>query len=189
VTTSLAAATTTVAAASTTIAAGTAGSTYPAECLEAVRGFLADIEPLVVDFDFVGGDIHAYLQLLAEQVPAMTVLAERSVAAQCEASNQLISPDMADELMAYAQDETPGSLAFLEIMSGEPAERGSDCQSYIGAMQGYVDQGGVFADLTPAEKYDVTTLYAAITSWCALQTAGEYLGRPETEGFLGITVG
>jgi hypothetical protein len=56
-------------------------------------------------------------------------------------------------------------------------------------MQGYVDQGGVFTDLEPAEKHDVANLYAAITSWCGLQTAGEYLSRPEVEGFLGITVG
>jgi hypothetical protein len=150
---------------------------------------VTDIEPTVKDFDFEGGDIEAYLGLLAAQVPAVTTLADRYLSAGCEMSEQLVTPGMADELTAFAEQEAPGAAAFLEIMSGDASDRGSDCEAYTGAMQGYVDQGGVFADLTPAEKYDVATLYAAITSWCGLQTAGEYLSRPEVEGFLGITVG
>jgi hypothetical protein len=188
VTTTLAA-TTTTAAITTTSAAASAGSTYPAECLEALRAFMIDIEPTVESFDFEGGDINAYLDLLTAQFPALTAMAERFTAAQCAMSDQLVTPEMADELMAFVEQEAPGTAAFLEIISGEPVKRGNDCDAFTGAMQGYVDQGGVFADLTPAEKYDVTNLYAAITNWCGLQTAGEYLSRPEVEGFLGITVG
>jgi hypothetical protein len=182
-------ATTTSEAVTTTSSAGSTGSTYPAECLEAVRGFVTDIEPTVKDFDFEGGDINAYLDLLTAQVPVLTALAESFIAARCDMSEQLVTPDMADELMAFAEQEAPGTVAFLEIMSGETPERGNDCAAFTDAMQGYVDQGGIFTDLTPAEKYDVANLYAAITNWCSLQTAGEYLSRPEVEGFLGITVG
>jgi hypothetical protein len=188
-TTTTEAPTTTSPAVTTTSTAASAGSTYPAECLEALRGFMIDIEPTVESFDFEGGDINAYLDLLTAQFPALTALAERFTEAQCAMSDQLVTPEMADELTAFVEQEAPGTAAFLEIISGEPVERGNDCEAFTGAMQGYVDQGGVFADLTPAEKYDVTNLYAAITNWCGLQTAGEYLSRPEVEGFLGITVG
>jgi hypothetical protein len=181
--------TTTTHPATTTSAAVASGSTYPAECLEAVQGFMIDIEPTVKDFDFEGGDINAYLDLLTAQVPALTSLADRFITAQCEMSGQLVTPAMADQLMAFVEQEAPGTVAFLQIMSGEPPDRGDDCEAFTGAMQGYVDQGVVFADLTPAEKYDVANLYAAITNWCGLQTAGAYLSRPEVEGFLGITVG
>jgi hypothetical protein len=188
-TTTTAAPTTTSPPVTTTSTAASAGSTYPAECLEAVRGFMIDIEPTVESFDFEGGDINAYLDLLTAQVPALTSLADRFLTAQCEMSEQLVTPQMADELMAFVEQEAPGTVVFLEIMSGGRPERGDDCEAFTGAMQGYVDRGGVFADLTPAEKYDVANLYAAITNWCGLQTAGEYLSRPAVEGFLGITVG
>jgi hypothetical protein len=187
-TTSVATTQTSVAATSTTAVAST-GSTYPPECLEAVEGFIAEVEPIVAEFDFDGGDMNDYLDLLTAQVPALTTLTERYLQAQCEASSQLITPGMEEDLLAFAQAEAPGSMAFLEIMTSETPHRDADCEGFTGAMQSYVDQGGVFADLTPAQKLDVANLYASITNWCGLQTAGEYLSRPEVEGFLGITVG
>jgi hypothetical protein len=188
-TTTIAATTSTAAPASTTMAGEPTGGTVPTECLEAVQGFLQDIEPIVSEFDFSGGDIEAYLQLLMDQYPALTTLAERVVAGNCEEMTQVVDPELAPDVMAWAEQNAPGAVAYLGILTVETPERGNDCQAFIDTMQGYVDQGGVFADLEPAEKHDVANLYAAITSWCGLQTAGEYLSRPEVEGFLGITVG
>src|SRR5262245_134401 len=70
-TTTVAATTSTAAPASTTTAGQATGGTVPTECLEAVQGFLQDIEPIVSEFDFDGGDIEAYLQLLMDQYPAL----------------------------------------------------------------------------------------------------------------------
>jgi hypothetical protein len=189
-TTTIAAATSTAGQVSTTMAGETTGGgTVPSECLDVVQGFLQEIEPIVSTFDFQGGDIEDYLQLLMDQYPALTTLAEGVVGAQCGEMTQVVDPEMAPDLLAWAEQNAPGTVAYLEIMTAETPERGNDCQAFIDTMQGYVDQGGAFADLEPSEKHDVANLYAAITSWCGLQTAGEYLSRPEVEGFLGITVG
>jgi len=59
--------TSTAVAASTTTAGQTTGGTVPTECLEAVQGYLQDVEPIVSEFDFDGGDIEAYLHLLMDQ--------------------------------------------------------------------------------------------------------------------------
>jgi hypothetical protein len=188
-TTTIAATTSTAAPASTTMAGEPTGGTVPTECLEAVQGYLQDIEPIVSEFDFDGGDIEAYLQLLMDQYPALTTLAELVVAGNCGEMTQVVDPELAPDVMAWAEQNAPGVVAYLGILTVETPERGNDCQAFMNTMQGYVDQGGVFADLEPAEKHDVANLYAAITSWCGLQTAGEYLSRPEVEDFLGITVG
>ncbi len=175
--------------ATTTSADASTGSTYPVECLDAIEGFITEVEPVVADFDFEGGDINDYLDLLTAQVPALTRLTQRNLEAQCESSNQLITPGMEEDLLAFARAEAPGSVAFLEIMTSETPDRDSDCEGFTGAMQSYVDQGGAFADLAPAQKVDVANLYVAMSNWCALQTAGEYLSQPEVEDFLEMTVG
>lgn len=188
-TTTITATTSTAATVSTTDAGKTSGGTVPAECVEVVEVFLQEIEPTVAGFDFEGGDIEDYLQLLMDQYPALTALAAGVLDARCEQTAGVVDPELAPDLMAWAEQNTPGTMTYLRILMAETPDRGNDCQTFIDTMQGYVDQGGAFADLEPSEKHDVANLYAAITSWCGLQTAGEYLSRPEVEGFLGITVG
>lgn len=160
---------------SPTTTAETTQTTTPAvnlaqECVDAIHAYVQDIEPALSSIDFASASVDEYDQLELDLQPSLLALVNRWIAADCPEIADVFPPELENDLLDFAEREAPGSLYYLELNYAEVRfEGGDDCDSRFNALKGYVDQGGVFADLSAADKANVFSLYSQMRSRCGLQ--------------------
>lgn len=181
--TTQAAPSTTQGLATTTEAAGNLG-TISQECVDVFQAWIVDLEPVVAGFDFDNASLEEFQLLQVELVPVFQLLAAGLGNNNCLDAAADPTFDVWTTLLAFAQTQAPGAIAYLELQQAMPASE--SCQSDIDALQSYVDRGGTVFDLTTEERFHAFSLFGSILMWCSLQTGGEYTNRDEVVAFLGI---
>ncbi len=184
--------TTTVETPSTTLSPGTTGSPeavslddLPAECIDPVKKFVIDIEPVVSVFDYEAGTLYDFEDMTIGLLPIATALYNQLQGTECLGTTGPIEGDAYPALIEFARQEAPGSVTWLEVqdeIQGLPS--GETCSEYIESVQAFVDRGGTVFDLSRAERFLVYNQFGAVNAWCGLQTAGEYTNRPEVLAFM-----
>ncbi len=157
----------------------------PPECVEPIKTFVEDIEPVVSVFDYETGTLEDFEQMTIGLLPIVSALYGVLQATPCVGTTGPIQGDAYPALIAFAQQEAPGSVAWLEVQRDvQDYPYGEGCSEYIENLQTYVEQGGTVFDLTVAERFHAYNLFGSVMAWCPLQTGGEYSNRPEVLAFM-----
>ena len=192
-TTTVAETTTTAAEATTTTADDDGGTVsfddMPAECVDALVGFLKAIEPAMEGIDFATvtaadlEDLGAELEALGEDYSGTLEDLD------CP------EPDGTDEeafaaMIEIAEREAPGTVAYLEWIrsfadvADSVGEASGDCETDIAAFESIVDEKGSMSNLTMEEVVEVGGLVSSISTVCSPERAQEFLAQPEVTSFL-----
>jgi len=161
----------------------------PAECVEALVGYLRAIEPVVENADFESATA-ADLEALGTDIEAVS----EEFSTQIE---ELDCPDLeeADDeqalaaVIALAEREAPGTVGYLEWIQSfasvaESFEASGDCETDIAALQGIIDENPSMADLPMGQVVEVGGLVASISTVCSPERAEEFLSQPAVTNFL-----
>jgi hypothetical protein len=184
---------TTTGAEATTTSGDDAGTVsfddMPAECVDALVGFLRAIEPALVGVDFA--------TLTASDMEALGTEMETLGEEYGETLEDLDCPDPegSDEeafaaMIEIAEREAPGTVAYLEwIQSFADAadsmgETSGDCETDIGAFEAIIDENESMSTLTMEEIVEVGGLVTSISSVCSPERAQEFLSQDEVTDFL-----
>jgi hypothetical protein len=157
----------------------------PAECVEAFRTFLREIEPIVEDFDFESATM-ADLETLGTEFETLSTDFEEETAS-CPELDATTEESFA-AMIEFARNEAPGTVGYFEFLqqfataaSGTVSE---DCETNIAAAQEFVDRGGSMQDLTLAESTQLGQLFAAISNTCSPERAGEWFAEEDVNEFM-----
>jgi hypothetical protein len=193
--------TTAAAAPTTTIADdddnGEVGSIgdMPEECRDVMVDYLQAIEPHVedVDFETITLDELSTLGETIESDPALADFEARIDELECPDLSEPDSEQAREELLAIAESEAPGTVAFvaysLDLAASfgageETGEASGDCETDIAALQEYVDAGGTMNDLTLSEVTAIGALMMSVQSTCSVERLDEFFTQPDVEAFL-----
>jgi hypothetical protein len=170
-----------------TTAGGDPLSQVPAECLEPFQEFLSGMEPAASAYDFEAGGLHDWEQFMIALIPVATEMVTAYQETECLQATGSPDPGMYGAVLAWTQQNAPGSLTYLEVQEemqemGLPS--GEGCSDFLEIHEEYVARGGTVFDLTRAERFHVYSTFGAINQWCGLQTAGEYTFRPEVLAYM-----
>lgn len=165
-------------------------SDMPEECIDALVTYLQAIEPAVEDVDFAD-----------PSGPNLTELSSEIEASTAEATAEFESIECPDPLggddaarfeavISIAEQEAPGTVAYLEWVSGlaagfgDASEVSGDCETDITTLQTIVDEGATMSDLTMAQVIEVGSLIASISTACSPARAEEFLAQEDVAAFL-----
>jgi hypothetical protein len=170
----------------------------PEECRDLFVDYLRAIEPHVegIDFDTATLEDLGALGELIESDPALAEFEERIDDLECPDLSDTDSDEVRDELVAIAESEAPGTVAFVEYSmelaaqfggtdDGTGGEASGDCEADIAAVQEYIDAGGTMNDLTLPEVSAVGSLIISVQSNCSVERMEEFFTEPDVEAFLG----
>lgn len=156
----------------TTIDAGSVASfgDLPAECVEALRTYLREIEPVVEGIDFNSATM-ADFEELSEELEAVSETFDEDTESCPELD---VSVDESLAIMReFAESEAPGTVGYLTFIEdfargfGDETAASGDCEIDIASFQEYVDRGGSMSDLTAAEVGAASTLMSSIAVACS----------------------
>jgi hypothetical protein len=161
----------------------------PAECVEALVGFLQAIEPALEGIDF-STRTAAELEAVGAEMEALgddyaTTLDDLD----CP------DPEGSDEeafaaMIEIAEREAPGTVAYLEWIESFAAaadsvgETSGDCETDIAAFEAIVDEKGSMTNLTMEEVVEVGGLVTSISTVCTPDRAEEFLSQEKVTNFL-----
>jgi len=157
-------------------------SDMPAECVDAFRAFLQELEPIVVDIDFENAtmaDLEAFgtdIEPIASQFEAET--------ATCPELD-LSTEDSIAFMRDIAEQDAPGTVAYFDwleefIVSIDGGGTASgDCETDIAALQVYVDSGATMSEMTMGDVSAVTSLMTAASTECSPERFQEWLSQPD----------
>ncbi|HEY6634467.1 MAG TPA: hypothetical protein VI141_02525 [Acidimicrobiia bacterium] len=155
------------------------------ECLAALETFVIAIEDVVVDYDYDAARLFEFEDLTIGLIPPFTAFAGALQTAGCATDEGPITGDAYPALIAFAQQNAPGSVGYLQIQAEmQSLPVGESCSEYIEIVTEYVARGGTVADLTRAERFHVFGLIGSINAWCPLQTAGAFTTTSEMQAYL-----
>jgi hypothetical protein len=162
----------------------------PAECVDALVGFLQAIEPALEGIDFsaaTAGDLEALgtdLESLGEEYSATL--------------EDLDCPDPGgsdeeafDAMIEIAEREAPGTVGYLEWIrsfaeaADSAGETSGDCETDIAALEVIIDDKGSMSNLTMEEVVEVGGLMTSISTVCSPERAEEFLSQQKVTDFLG----
>jgi hypothetical protein len=162
----------------------------PAECVDALVGFLQAIEPALEGIDFssaTAGDLEALgtdLEAVGEEYS--------------DTLENLDCPDPggSDEeafaaMIEIAEREAPGTVGYLEWIrsfaeaADSAGETSGDCETDIAAFEVIVDEKGSMSNLTMEEVVEVGGLMTSISTVCSPERAEEFLSQQKVTDFLG----
>jgi hypothetical protein len=161
----------------------------PAECVDALVGFLKAIEPAMEGVDFstvTAGD----LEELGAELEALG--ADYSGTLE---DLDCPDPEGSDEeafaaMIEIAEREAPGTVAYLEWIESfadaadSIGEASGDCETDIAAFESIVDEKGSMANLTMEEVVEVGGLVSSISTVCSPERAQEFLSQDDVTSFL-----
>ena len=158
-------------------------SDMPAECVDAFRAFLQELEPIVEDIDFENATM-ADLEEFSTQIEPIATQFEGETASCPE-----LDPST-EESIAFmrevAEQDAPGAVAyfdwleeFIVSIEGGGGSASGDCETDIAALQAYVDQGGTMADLTVSDVAAVSGLMTAASTECPPERFQEWISQED----------
>lgn len=186
---------TTVAETTTTVddseGSGSAGlADMPQECVDALAGYLQAIEPTVEGVDFDNATAED-LETLGTELEAVSEEYATSIEALDCPDPEGSEEEAFDAIIALAESEAPGTVAYLEWIRsfaesvGDIGESASgDCETDITALETLIDEKGSISNLTMGEVVEVGGLVSAITTNCPPERAEEFLGQEKVTTFL-----
>jgi len=161
----------------------------PAECVDALAGYLRAIEPVVENADFEAATADD-LEALGTEIEAVS----EEFSTQIE---ELDCPDLeeADDeqalaaVIALAEREAPGTVGYLEWIQSfasvaDSFEASGDCETDIAALQAIIDENPSMADLPMGQVVEVGGLVASISTVCPPERAEEFLSQAAVTNFL-----
>ena len=161
----------------------------PAECVDALVGYLRAIEPIVENADFEAATADD-LEALGTDIEAVS----EEFSTQME---ELDCPDLegADDeqalaaVIALAEREAPGTVGYLEWIQSfasvaDSFEASGDCETDIAALQTIIDENPTMADLPMGQVVEVGGLVASISTVCPPERAEEFLSQAAVTDFL-----
>jgi hypothetical protein len=197
-TTAAAAATTTSAATATTADEGDGPviglDELPQECLDALAGFLREIEPIVEPIDWENATM-ADFEELGQAIDTQTQAYEDEITgAGCEEIDVEADDEETFQFMIdFAESEAPGTVGYLEWVksfvamgtdTGTGTDVSGDCETDIAAVQAVVDEGGTMAELPLTEVARVGGLVGSISMACSSGRAAEFFSQADVAAFL-----
>jgi hypothetical protein len=168
----------------------------PEECRDVMVDYLQAIEPHVedVDFETITLDELSTLGETIESDPALADFEARIDELECPDLSDPDSEQAREELLAIAESEAPGTVAFVAYSldlaasfgAGDDSggEASGDCETDIAALQEYVDAGGTMTDLTLSEVTAIGALMMSVQSTCSVERLDEFFTQPDVEAFL-----
>ena len=170
----------------------------PDECRDLLVDYLRAIEPHVEDIDFETATLDdlATLGEVIETDPALLEFEESIDDLECPDLSDADADEAREELLAIAESEAPGAVAFVEYSmelaasfggTGDTTggEASGDCEADIAAVQEYIDAGGTMSDLTLADVSAVGSLIISVQANCPVERMEEFFTQPDVEAFLG----
>jgi len=158
-------------------------SDMPAECVDAFRAFLQELEPIVEDIDFENATM-ADLEEFSTQIEPIATQFEDETASCPELD--LSTEESIAFMREVAEQDAPGTVAyfdwleeFIASVEGGGASASGDCETDIAALQAYVDRGGTMADLTMSELTAVSTLMTAVSTECMPERFQEWISQED----------
>jgi hypothetical protein len=161
----------------------------PAECVDALVGFLQAIEPALEGVDFATMTVSDMEALGTE----METLGEE----YGETLDDLDCPDPegSDEdafaaMIEIAERDAPGTVAYLEWIQGfadvadSIGETSGDCETDIAAFETIIDENESMSTLTMEQIVEVGGLVTSISTVCSPERAQEFLSQPSVTDFL-----
>jgi hypothetical protein len=164
-------------------------SDMPAECVDAFRAFLQELEPIVVDIDFENATM-ADLEAFGTEIEPIASQFEDQTASCPELD--LSTEDSIAFMREIAEQDAPGTVAYFEwleefivSMDGGGTTASGDCETDIAALQVYVDQGGAMSELTMGEVAAVTSLMTAVSAECPPERFQEWISQEDVAAWAG----
>ena len=164
-------------------------SDMPAECVDAFRAFLQELEPIVEDIDFENATM-ADLEDFGTEIEPIASQFEDETATCPELD--LSTEDSIAFMREIAEQDAPGTVAYFEwleefvtSMDGGGTAASGDCETDIAALQVYVDQGGSMSDLTMGEVAAVTSLMTAVSTECPPERFQEWISQEDVAAWTG----
>jgi len=164
-------------------------SDMPAECVDAFRAFLQELEPIVADIDFENATM-ADLENFGTEIEPIASQFEAETATCPELD--LSTEDSIAFMREIAEQDAPGTVAYFQWleefvagMEGGGTAASGDCETDIAALQAYVDQGGAMSDLTMGEIAAVTSLMTAVSTECTPERFQEWISQEDVAAWAG----
>lgn len=161
----------------------------PAECVDALVGFLQAIEPALEGVDFATLTIADMETLGTEMETLGEEYGENLDDLDCP------DPEGSDEeafaaMIEIAERDAPGTVAYLEWIQGfanaadSIGETSGDCETDIAAFETFIDEHESMSDLTMEEIGEVGGLVTSISTVCSAERAQEFLSQDSVTDFL-----
>lgn len=163
----------------------------PDECIDIMKAFLRDIEPVVSKVDWqtaTMADLESLDTALSEQ---STRVDDEMAKAGCN-NFEFGADDEGGFALALelARTEAPGVVGWLEFIqelsdgfnTGDGTSAGAvpkDCQGAIGYVRDLVAKADTMFELPVADVMSVTTAFATIQSECSAAEAAAFFDDPE----------
>ena len=180
----------TTAATEETSDSGSVGSfgDMPAECIEAFRAYLREIEPIVEDFDFESSTM-AEFEAVAQQFEDTSTAFEEETEACPDLD--LDTEESFAAMIEFAESEAPGTAGyfrFLQQFIGDGSTTGvsasGDCETDIASVQEFIDQADSIGDLTVAQTMEFSGLLGAVSAECSPERLEEFFSEEDVAAFM-----
>lgn len=161
----------------------------PAECVDALVGYLQAIEPVVENADFESATADDLEALGTEMEAVSTEYSNQIEELDCPDLEEADDEEALDAVIALAEREAPGTVGYLEWIqsfasAADSFEASGDCETDIAALQTIIDENPSMADLPMGQVVEVGGLVASISTVCSPERAEEFLSQPAVTDFL-----
>lgn len=163
----------------------------PQECRDLLGDFLRTIEPAVQGVDWQSATLGDFQKISEDLAVEFESMDQRVTETGCDAYDFADDADSIAPMIALAEDEAPGTVAWLEFLAtldDEPivnADLPKDCEGAIAYFDEVVAGGGTMNDIPFSDMTDVSQILNVIATECDPAVVSEFYARPEITEFLG----
>lgn len=168
----------------------------PPECVDLLREFLRDIEPVVSAIDWQQATIAEFESLGTDFEDVSRDFDAESTRLGCDRFD-LTSEDAGfDEMIEFAESEAPGTVAFFEFLDGirnllpDASDDGSaaggpgTCDDAVAEIESLADEYGQMTNVPASELARIGQLMSSLTTVCSIAELDTILERQDIADFL-----